>query len=433
MNTAGVRKQSKNAHTGDRSVHGSETLRLMQTSSRKPGFGLLSILLSAVGIAPLLNYGLSATSDLIIRDLGISEVQFGLLATVCFAFAATGNAVMGRFSDRASDLRLLILIFGLAAAGMAVAAVPGGFWLLLAAAALSGLAQSFPNGVTNRILAQRVPANQRITWTGVKQSGVQVSQLVGSIGFPLLAAWIGWRGASLFGAVLAAILGILAVRIVSTVPLLPVQPKTGRTTTHASDATPKDTSTRFIIFALAAFGFVNGAGVQATNVYLPLFAVRELDFSLVAGGITAAVAGIIGVTARVGWGALMSRGVSAPKLLLWLAVLATLGGVSFLLAQQLHSVPLLWLAVALHGASALGVSVVLMAALLRAVPASRMGSASGVVSAGLYGGFTVGPLLMGLLVGSPGGFTFGWIAVTVIYLCCVLLGLFLVFRPRTRS
>ena len=411
----------------------SERLRAMHTSSRKSGFGLLAILLSAVGIAPLLNYGLSATSDLIIRDLGIDEAQFGLLATACFAFAAVGNAALGRFTDRSADLRLLSLIFGIAALSMAVAAIPGGYWLLLIAAALSGLAQSFANGVTNRILAQRVPTEQRITWTGVKQSGVQVSQLVGSIGFPLLAAWVGWHGANIFGALLAVILGILAIRVVSSVPLLPLPTRTGSKTQSSATALPKDTSTRFFIFGLSTFGFINGAGVQATNVYLPLFAVRELDFSLVAGGFTAAVAGIIGVSARVGWGALMSRGISAPKLLLLLASMATGGGISFLLAQQLDSAVLLWLAVALHGASALGVSVVLMAALLRVIPASRLGSASGIVTAGQFAGFTLGPVLMGVLVGSSGGFSAGWVAVTGIYLCCMFLGLFLVWRRRNRS
>lgn len=405
----------------------------MQSSTRKPGLALLGILLSAVGIAPLLNYGLSATSDLIIRDLGINESQFGLLATACFAAATIGNAAMGRFNDRQPDTRLMILIFGLTTLAMLLAAMAGNFWLLVAAAALSGLAQSFPNGVTNRILAQRVPSAQRITWTGVKQSGVQVAQLVGSVGFPLMAAWVGWQGASLAGAVLAAVLGVLAVRIVSTVPLL-AAPGPSKSAKAGSGATlPADTSTRFFIVALTAFGFINGAGVQATNVYLPLFAVRELDFSLIVGGLTAAAAGVIGVSARVGWGAMMSRGMSAPKLMLLLAVMATGGGISFLLSQQLHSAVLLWLAVALHGASALGVSVVLMAALLRAIPASRMGIASGIVSAGQFGGFTVGPLLMGVLVGSPGGFTAGWIAVTGIYLCCMILGLYLVFRRRARS
>ncbi|WP_345472149.1 MFS transporter [Glutamicibacter ectropisis] len=408
----------------------------MKVKEARPGFGLLSILLAAVGIAPLLNYGLSATSDLVIRDLGLSESQFGLLATACFGCAAIGNVAFGKFSDRQPDSRLMLIIFGTAALAMALAAVDAGYVMLLVASGIAGFAQSFPNGVTNRILAQRVPSAQRITWTGIKQSGVQVSQLVGSLGFPMLAAVIGWQGASLAGAVLAAALAFFALRIVNATPFLTSpapkksSPVTAKTSTPVAD---EASSTRFIIYALCLFGFINGVGVQATNVYLALFAVRELDFSLVAGGLTAAVAGIVGVSARVGWGRMMSRGVAAPKLLLLLAVLAMCGGATFLLAGQLHSSILLWVAVALHGASALGVSVVLMAALLRVVPANRLGSASGLVSAGQFGGFTVGPLAMGLLVGSAGGFTAGWICVIGVYLCCTVLGIFLVLRAARRA
>ncbi|MCZ4150547.1 arabinose ABC transporter permease, partial [Escherichia coli] len=123
-------------------------------------------------------------------------------------------------------------------------------------------AQSFPNGVTNRILAQRVPSAQRITWTGIKQSGVQVSQLVGSVGFPLLAAFIGWHGASLAGAVLAAVLALIAVRVVRATPMLsvpaPKRPEAGADKPIAAAAP----STKFVIFALALFGFINGVGVQ---------------------------------------------------------------------------------------------------------------------------------------------------------------------------
>ncbi|MEE1621008.1 MFS transporter [Zafaria sp. J156] len=187
---------------------------------RTAGPGLLAVLLGAVGIGPLLTYGLSATSDLVIADLGISAAQFGLLATACFACAAVGNAALGRLADRHSDRVLMTAVFVLAGLALALAAVPGGYWLLLAATGLSGVAQSFPNGVTNRILLQRVPAGQRIGWTGIKQSGVQASQLVASLAFPALAVWIGWRGASLLGAVLAGVLLLLTLRALAAVPPL---------------------------------------------------------------------------------------------------------------------------------------------------------------------------------------------------------------------
>ncbi|MBV1778765.1 MFS transporter [Paeniglutamicibacter sp. ABSL32-1] len=404
----------------------------MKEPAGRPGYSLLAILLVAVGIGPLLTYGLSAVSALVITELGISEAQFGLLATVCFGAGAIGNAAFGRFTDRQPDSRLLALVFALATLSLLLAAIPGGYALLLVASGLAGLAQSFPNGVTNRILAERVPEKQRIGWIGIKQSGVQVSQLVASLGFPALAAWIGWHGASGAGAAAAVLLGVVSLRVLKAVPLLPRVPiPVGDL--PAGGPAPAAPSTRFLIWALAAFGFVNGMGVQATNVYLSLYAVRELDFSLVLGGVAAAAAGAIGVAARVGWGRMMSRGMAAPPLLLLLAGLALAGAGVFLAAGATGSAPLLWLAVALHGASALGVSVVLMAAVVRSVPSSSMGMATGMVTAGQFGGFTVGPLVMGTLVGSAGGFALGWTAVAGIYLLCVGLGLYLVLRRRRRN
>jgi MFS family permease len=86
----------------------------------------------------------------------------------------------------------------------------------------------------------------------------------------------------------------------------------------------------------------------------------------------------------------------------------------------------MWVAVALHGISALGVSVVLMSALMRVIPASSMVSASGMVTAGMFFGFALGPLGMGLLVSSAGGFLLGWIVVGAVYLLCALLALVLI-------
>ncbi|MGJ9402146.1 MFS transporter [Arthrobacter sp. KK5.5] len=410
------------------------------TGGRPAGPGLLAVLLGAVGIGPLLTYGLSATSELVIRDLGISEVEFGFLATACFAAGALGNAALGRFSDGRSDRFLMVAVYALAALALAAAAVPGGYLLLLIAASLAGLAQSFPNGVTNRILLRRVPAAKRIGWTGIKQSGVQASQLAASLTFPALALWIGWRGASAAGAVLALALLVVTLRQLATVrPLEPYAPPepAAPASSGVPSVAPVPGPARaararqpFLVWALAAFGFLNGLGVQATNIYLPLFAVREMGFSLVLGGIVAATAGAVGVVARVGWARAMSRGVSARALLVALGSIALAGAGVFLAAGATGHAALLWTAVALHGISALGVSVVIMAALLRNIPAASMGSASGIVTAGLFAGFAIGPLLMGASIAATGGFAAGWMVVAGTYACCVLLAVYLVRRAR---
>ena len=406
-----------------------------------PGIGLLTVLLGAVAAGPILLYGLSATSDSIIAELGISEAHFGLLATTCFGAAAIGSATLGRLADRHSDLSLMAFIFVLSTLALLLVAVPDGFGVLLLAAALSGIAQSFPNGVSNRILLERVPTVRRIGWVGIKQSGVQVSQLIASLLFPVLAIGIGWRGAALTVAIIPLILLAMTWRSLRTTPLLPTAPSTVDTDTvdNAATDTPAEAADRpaepipnsparhpGMVWALAIFGLINGIGVQATNVYMPLFAVREMSFSLVLGGATAALAGVIGVIARVTWARRMAKGASGPHLLLVLALIALAGAVLFLLADAAGWALLVWAAVAFHGISALGVSVVLMAALMRAIPAASMASASGMVTAGMFFGFALGPLLMGVIVGSPGGFELGWIAVGITYLLCSVLALVLI-------
>ncbi|MGM0699913.1 MAG: MFS transporter [Actinomycetota bacterium] len=413
---------------------------------KPPGIGLLTVLLGAVAAGPIMLYGLSATSDAIIAELGISEAHFGLLATTCFGAAAIGNATLGRLADRHSDLSLMAFIFVLSALALLLVAVPDGFGMLLLAAALSGIAQSFPNGVTNRILLERVPDSKRIGWVGIKQSGVQVSQLVASLAFPVLALGIGWRGAALTVAIIPLILLAMTWSSLRTTPLLSgpnpaadtsaeaagPTTDTARTGTSAEAARPdrepapsRPAEHPGMVWALALFGLINGIGVQATNVYIPLFAVREMGFSLVLGGATAALAGVVGVIARVTWARRMAKGASGPRLLLVLALIALTGAVLFLIADSAGWALLVWVAVAFHGISALGVSVVLMAALMRAIPAASMVSASGMVTAGMFFGFALGPLLMGVIVGSPGGFELGWVTVGVTYILCAVLALVL--------
>lgn len=404
--------------------------------TRKPGAGLLIVLTCAMGVGPLMNYGLSATSPLIIDDLGISEGQFGLLATVVFFTAALSAAWLGRLSDRVSaKMQLLIIFGGTALALLVMALAPSYGWLVLAAA-LAGPGQSLSNPTTNRLIIHHVPAQKRPGWIGIKQSGVQGSQLFSGLFFPAAALFIGWQGAA--GAAAAIAVGLLLwgwnrlpAETRRTLPKpgsgnpdpaapAPARQGAGRTAPGAAAAGTRLPPT---VWAFAAYAFLSGAGTQATNVYLPLFAQRELDYSLVLAGITAAVSGVVGVTSRIAWGRQMSRGVPAFTLLLTLAAGAVLGAVMLLLAGVLRNDPALWAGVVLHGAMVLGVNVIVMAGVMKAVPAERVGAASGIASLGMYFGFALGPLTMGFLLELTGSFAAGWIFVGAGYVVCFLLAL----------
>lgn len=380
-----------------------------------PHRGLLVILVAAMGVGPLLNYGLSAVSPLIIAGLGISQSQFGLLAGAVFASAAVSSFSLGRLSDRVGTRTQLVLIFGGTVVSLLIAALAHAFWVLLIAVILAGPAQSISNPTTNRVIVTRVPAHQRPGWIGIKQSGVQASQLFSGLFFPAVALWLGWQGA--FG--LAAIVALVLLAYGFTqVPVEPAKPRTAAA--HSSGA-----PLPFSVWLFAAFAFFSGLGMQATNVYLPLYSVRVLDFPLVLAGAAAGVSGIVGVFSRIIWGRRMALGARPSGLLIAIALGAVLGVLCLLGAGVWHQSWFVWIGVALHGATVLGANVIMNAAMLVVVPPDRIGVASGVLAAGMYAGFALGPLLMGVLADATGAYDLGWLTVGGGYIVCAGLALWL--------
>jgi MFS family permease len=387
--------------------------------------GLLFVLSCAMGVGPLLMYGLSATSSLVIESLQITPGEFGLLATACFLAAGVSSGVFGRFSDRMRGRTQICLIFGGAAAAMVLVAVSGNFLWLVVAVVLSGAAQALSNPATNRLVMDHVPAHKRAGWIGVKQSGVQGSQFLAGIAFPAVALVTGWRGTAGLSCALALVLLIVAWRLIPAPG--PASPAPARTTTSPVAAgTGKGGRVRLpgTVWVYAAYALLSGFGIQATNVYLPLFSQREVGFSLVLGGLTAAVAGVVGVASRIVWGQRIVGKGNSFTLLLTLGLGAAAGAALLLAAGLTQSGVLLWCGVLLHGAMGLAINVVVMAGMMREVPPGKVGQASGRVAVGLYLGFAAGPLALGGLLTAFNGFMAGWCVVTAVYLGCALLAAF---------
>lgn len=421
----------------------------MTTSKKNPAAasastGLLIILLCAMGAGPLFNYGVSVSSALIIEDLGISAGQIGFIVTVVFAAAAVSSIWLGNLADTVSVRAQMLLIFLGTAVALVVAAFAHSYWLLLAAAVLAGPAQAISNPTTNRVIIRAVPTAKRTGWIGVKQSGVQASQLFSGLFFPAVALALGWTGAALGGAVVCALLWVVSLKYVpspaqlarrqSTVPQ-PEPPEvtvdTGKiSTVGATEKLPT------VVYFFAGIAMLSGMGMQATNVYLPLFAVQELDFSLVLGGAAAAASGIIGVVSRIAWSRRMQSGAEPSRLLMLISAGALLGVFAFLGASLWQQPALVWTGAALHGITVFGANVVINAGLLRVVPPHKIGAASGLNSMGMYTGFALGPLIMGLLQDLTHSFTTGWLFVGLSYLLCGVVTIVLyrrTIRKENRS
>lgn len=394
-----------------------------------------------MGAGPLFNYGISVSSALIIEQLGISAGQLGLIVTVVFAAAAISSMWLGKLADKISVRSQMVIIFLGTAVALVVAAFAPNYWLLLVAAVLAGPAQAISNPTTNRVIIRAVPAEKRTGWIGVKQSGVQASQLFSGLFFPAVALALGWTGAALGGALVSVLLWLVSLKYVPSPAQLaarqdatPEQEPAEVTveTGQMSAVTTKDKMPAVVYF-FAVIAMLSGLGMQATNVYLPLFAIQELNFSLVLGGMAAAVSGIIGVISRLAWSRQMQAGAQPSRLLIIISLGAILGVLAFLGAGMWQLPALIWVGAALHGVTVLGANVVINAGLLRVIPGHKIGAASGLNSMGMYAGFALGPLVMGVLQDFTHSFTAGWILIGVSYLACAVVAVLLYRRAGRKE
>ena len=190
-------------------------------AARRPSAALLWVLLAAMGAGPLFNYGVSASSTVVMERLDVTSGQLGTVMTVVFAAAAVTSLGLGRAADRLSARAQLSIIFGGTAAALVLGAVAPSLPVLYAAAAVAGVTQAISNPTTNRIIRTVVPPERRIGWVGVKQSGVQAAQLVGGLFFPAASLALGWTGAALGAAVLIGALWVLALVAAPPLPGAP--------------------------------------------------------------------------------------------------------------------------------------------------------------------------------------------------------------------
>jgi MFS family permease len=336
---------------------------------------------------PLVHYAISALGPVVTDSLGLSATQFGGLWFVTFGAAALCTVTAGRAADRLGARSLLIGVFALSTVALLLAGIARTYGWLLVGLALSGVAQSLANPATNQMVGE-VPAPRQGLVLGVKQSGVQVSQLLAGLLLPPAALLLGWRYAIGAGGI------VTVMGLVLTVMLLPRReaarrpPRTVRTPLEAA------------VPWVTVYAFLAGAVTQATNVYLPLYAHQHLHASVTEAGLVTAVLGGCGVAARFLWGYRASRVRDYRHVLTLLAALASVAILAIICASAVASW-LLWVGAALFSCSVLAANVVVMLVVVRAA-ATSIGRSTGWVSLGLFLGFMVGPLATGVVVDGAG-------------------------------
>lgn len=376
------------------------------------GFG--AVLALSMGVGPLATYGISALGPLVTEGLGLSRIGLGSIATVTFLAGASASVLVGRAVD-AFSARIVMAALFIGAGGtlLAVAAAPSYAWLLVAVA-VSGCFQALSNPVTNQLISANVPEGRRGVLMGVKQSGVQMSQFGAGLALPGLALVLGgWRAAVAASSVLAVV-GLVLVR--TSVPPSAPEPR-GPGRGRAGRRLPR------AVWWLCGYGFLIGAALQATNVYLPLFGYERLGMTVTTAGLSAAVVGGVGLVARMYWGRVADR-MRRPHFLLALLAAVSAGAALCLTVTALTGTAwTMWLSAVLFGASGIAANVVTMVALVRVSELRVVGTASGVLTLGQFLGFAAGPVCFGAAVDRGGAYTAGWAAVAAVFAVAAALAL----------
>lgn len=350
-----------------------------RSGDRRAVIGMAGVM----GLGTWLGFAFGVLAPFLVRDLGLSDVEVGALPSLMYASGALLAGGAGRVVDHIGPRRTCLLVpAAVAVANLGFGLAPG-WGALVAVALLGGVGLASTNPATNRLVVEALPTASRGTAMGWKQAGVSgASFLVGAL-LPSIATRWDWRAAAFCGAVVAVLVWTVLARLLPQPSARP----------PVEDDGVREAGSRRVLGTptyAAMLGAVNGS----LMAYVVLYGVRTLGATEPVAGLAAAVLGLAAIGARVGWATLGVRTGQPVRWLRWIAVLAAAGFTA--LAVLPADRPVLLLAVSgMLGLSALSWQALLMVAAVEGVPVSRVGRVSGGVTRAFYGGYVVGPLVVG--------------------------------------
>jgi len=345
---------------------------------------LTSLLTLAMGMPMMVFYAIGVLGPQIVVDLNIPQKYLGWLTASTFGLAALLSPWAGAWVQRIGSRGGLAALFVLVGLSFTLIRLLPGFGGIVVALLFCGAAQALANPATNQAIAQTVPPARKAAMVGFKQSGVQASALVAGLVLPALAAWLGWRGAF---AVWVPLAGLLAYA--------------------SSHAALKLECPGAWLWMLMAIQLCAGLALSSFITFLGVHA-QQLGVSTALVGMMVSGFGVMGIASRVVLTPVSSRMRDETLLLLILFVCAIVALLVMQLAAPETHWPL-WVAALGMGATAVATNAIAMSLLLRDTRFGAPARTAGMLSAGFFGGFAVGPPVFGALLALPGGFAGAWL------------------------
>ena len=129
----------------------------------------------------------------LIDEFGVARWQIGALVTANSLVGAVASPVVGTITDRLGARRATLMTIGISVVALGGIAASPVYGVLILAALVGGIAQSFANPSTNKLISLHVEPGRRGVITGIKQSGVQFGTFLAGLLLPVLTRAFGWR------------------------------------------------------------------------------------------------------------------------------------------------------------------------------------------------------------------------------------------------
>ncbi len=187
-------------------------LRQARDAYRRPGYrNFVLCLLTVVYVFNFLDRQVvNILGEAIITDLGLSDVQFGMLSGIAFAFIyATLGMPIARWADAGVRRNIIALAVAIWSGMTALCGGAQNFLQLFLARAGVGIGEAGGSPPAHSIISDIFPANKRATALSFYSMGIYGGTLIGLAGGGYLASVFSWRVAFIVVGLPGLLLAIL--------------------------------------------------------------------------------------------------------------------------------------------------------------------------------------------------------------------------------
>jgi MFS family permease len=333
-------------------------------------------------------------------EIGVGANTIGIYtgliyAAACLAAAASGGPIRRRGAIRVSQL-------GLAACGLGLAFVATASLVpVLLGAVLLGAGYGPITPASSHLLIRQTPPQRRALVFSIKQTGVPLGGMLAGIVVPALVLALGWRGAAL---AVAGSCGLLALVVEPLHRSLDGDADPGVRGDSGVLAAIRLVLTAPALRRLALASLAFSAMQLCFSAFVVTFLTERVGLALTVAGAVMAAAQAAGIGARILWGWVADRFLSARQLLLLLGLVMAGAGAAVGLVTASWPLAATVAASLVLGASALGWNGVYLAEVARLAPAEAVGVATGGALSLTFLGVVIGPSLFSAVVAATGSY-----------------------------